>query len=452
MSELARDWQQFICRACGLIYDEEFGDPDSGLAPGTRFEDIPDDWACPLCGVTKTDFEPYHKPEPVTATGNVAPVFREDGVVVVGAGTAGWAAASAIRAADPTVPLTVMSASDAHRYHKPELSVAVSRGMTADSLVKEQAADAAQRLGVEVVSDCFVTGVSPVLKQLRTTRGTFGYKKLVLAVGARPSLPAVLPSSLCWRINDLAGWAGMRKALGQSPKQIAIIGAGMIGCELAEDLRRAGHGVMLIDCLPLPLAALLPEAASRMLLECQRNMGIDYFGHESVQSIIQNTDERKLITTASGRALIADVVIAATGLATDKRLARLAGLDFDSGIVVDPCTLQTSDPDIYALGDCISIHGAACRFIEPIAKQATAIANHIAGRADTGYQHAPPVIKLKTRLLSIDIQGTPDRQGAWRTMTAQPDFLHMEQWTDSRHVATIYLRKQQHLNRNEGIA
>jgi len=55
-------WRQYICRACGLIYDEEEGDPDSGLAPGTRFEDIPDDWECPLCGVTKTDFELFERP------------------------------------------------------------------------------------------------------------------------------------------------------------------------------------------------------------------------------------------------------------------------------------------------------------------------------------------------------------------------------------------------------
>ena len=53
----ALEFRQFICRACGLVYDEALGDPDSGLAPGTRFEDIPDDWACPLCGVTKQDVE-----------------------------------------------------------------------------------------------------------------------------------------------------------------------------------------------------------------------------------------------------------------------------------------------------------------------------------------------------------------------------------------------------------
>ena len=55
-------YRQFICHACGWIYDEAEGDADSGLAPGTRFEDIPDDWACPLCGVTKADFSPYEAP------------------------------------------------------------------------------------------------------------------------------------------------------------------------------------------------------------------------------------------------------------------------------------------------------------------------------------------------------------------------------------------------------
>lgn len=49
-------WQSYICNACGYVYHEADGDPDGGLPPGTRLADIPDDWACPLCGVTKADF------------------------------------------------------------------------------------------------------------------------------------------------------------------------------------------------------------------------------------------------------------------------------------------------------------------------------------------------------------------------------------------------------------
>lgn len=50
--------QKYVCDICGYIYDPEVGDPDSGVAPGTAFEDIPEDWVCPLCGVSKEDFSP----------------------------------------------------------------------------------------------------------------------------------------------------------------------------------------------------------------------------------------------------------------------------------------------------------------------------------------------------------------------------------------------------------
>ncbi len=51
--------QKYVCTVCGYIYDPELGDPDSGIAPGTAFEDVPDDWVCPVCFVGKEDFEPY---------------------------------------------------------------------------------------------------------------------------------------------------------------------------------------------------------------------------------------------------------------------------------------------------------------------------------------------------------------------------------------------------------
>ncbi len=51
------DYKQYICSACGWVYEEELGDPDAGLPPGTRFDDIPDDWVCPECGVDKSYFD-----------------------------------------------------------------------------------------------------------------------------------------------------------------------------------------------------------------------------------------------------------------------------------------------------------------------------------------------------------------------------------------------------------
>ena len=132
--------QLYICRACGLIYDEEKGDPDSGIAPGTRFEDIPDDWECPLCGVTKTDFEPF---EPFEAPDVGEVVGFNGGVVVVGAGIAGWSVVRAVRSIDATIPILMITACSGDDYHKPQLSVAIGQNTDRASLVAKTGRDQA---------------------------------------------------------------------------------------------------------------------------------------------------------------------------------------------------------------------------------------------------------------------------------------------------------------------
>lgn len=434
-------WKQFLCRACGLIYDEEKGDPDSGLAPGTRFEDIPDDWVCPLCGVVKADFEPYvHVETPAGQALSAAP-SREPGVVIVGAGIAGWSAAEALRALDPALPITLVSACAGDRYHKPELSIALSRGDDRAGLVRESAHDAARRLGVRLLAETFVVGLSPALHQLRTTRGTLHYTRLVLAQGARPALPAALPAELCWRVNDLAGWAGLRNRLDGASRRIAIVGAGMVGCELAEDFARAGHAVTLLDINDQPLAGLLPPPAAARLRLALEALGVCFVGAAQVAEVAARPDGGKHIRTAQDLHLDVDEIVAATGLVTDGRLARNAGLAFDRGIVVDPHSLRTSAEDVYALGDCISVDGAPCRFIEPIARQAAVIAHAALGRQHAGYAHQQPVVRLKTRSLPIALHGLPCSDGEWRVLEERDDYLYMQQWRHGHAVARLEVGK-----------
>lgn len=422
-------WKQYLCRACGLIYDEADGDPDGGLTPGTRFSDIPDDWECPVCGVTKSDFEPYvPRARSAEATAAVAPA-RGTGVVVVGGGLAGWSVAEAVRRLDADVPITLVTSCRGDVYSKPEISVALTRGLTPESMRRDPGSARAGALGVRLLPSTGAVGLSVKARRLRTTRGPLPYTGLVLALGARPAMPASLPPDLCWRVNDLDAFAGMHGHLAAGPRRVAVVGAGMVGCEIAEDLARAGHRVSLIERAAAPLAALLPPQASRRLLSGLVGLGVEFLGASAVAGIERAADGSKRVALGDGRRLEVDLVLAATGLSTDRRLVVSAGLAFDNGIAVDPATLRTSAADVYALGDCASIGGTACRYIEPIARQADAIAHAILGREHAGYSHAPPTIRLKTRSTPVVMRGAPGL-GEWRVVEDGPERLVMEQWRD----------------------
>ena len=186
-------WLLFICNACGYIYNEEEGDPDSGLLPGTRFTDIPDDWACPLCGVTKSDFEPYQPPNldelraraKENALAGIGKTRANPGVVIVGAGRAGWQLAETLRSVDDNLPITIVSACSGDVYDKPLLSVAMARNFTLETLVKESGVKAAERLSVRLLPHTHAIRICKETRQLRTTRCTVSYDYLVLAHGAQ---------------------------------------------------------------------------------------------------------------------------------------------------------------------------------------------------------------------------------------------------------------------------
>ena len=404
----ADGWRQYICHACGYIYDEAVGDPDGGLAAGTRYADIPDDWSCPLCGVTKSDFELYVAPSlaSLRARSAAAPAARSRrdgaaGVVIVGAGRAGWQAAEALRGQDADLPITLVTACAGHVYDKPLLSIAMARHQEPDSIARESGATAACRLGVRLLPHTHAIRIDAGIRQLRTTRGNLRYDRLVLAEGAHPTLPAALPAALCWRINHLDAYLKLRAALGDKPRDVLVVGAGLIGSELTNDLALGGHRVTLLDLQSQPLAR-WPEAGAP-LLDAWKDLAIRFVGGVTVASV-ERVGGRYRVDTASGERFVADQVIAATGLQPARRLANSAGLAWNNGIAVDRQTLRTSDEWIHAIGDCITVAGEASRFIEPIARQARTIAADIAGGTPLPYEARPAVVRVKTTSLPLTLR------------------------------------------------
>ena len=408
-------WRQFICDACGYIYNEADGDPDGGLAPGTRFADIPDDWACPLCGVTKADFTPYTPPgmdalraraENAGAAGRIGSRRQQSGVVIVGAGRAGWQLAETLRGQDAELPITLVTACAGDVYDKPLLSVAMARGLPAGQLARETGLDAARRLQVALLAHTHAIRICADTRTLRTTRGPLPYRHLVLAHGAQPALPPSMPASLCWRVNHLGMYLQLRAALGDAAKigakKLVIVGAGLVGCELANDLALGGHQVTLLDTQAMPLARWTAGQGDR-LLAAWRDLPLRFVGGVSVASLTQSAEGRYRVTTACGQTFAADQVIAATGLQTPGRLAHSAGLAWHNGIAVDADTLGTSVPGIHALGDCITVHGQASRYIEPIARQARTLAAAITGGEPVAYEARATVVRVKTTSLPLTL-------------------------------------------------
>ena len=408
MSVALQAWQQYICEACGYVYDEEKGDPDGGLAPGTRFADIPEDWSCPLCGVTKSDFQPYVAPSmealraQAAGSASLANNARGDaGVVIVGAGRAGWQLAEMLRAQDAALPITIVSSCAGDVYDKPMLSVAIARQLEPGRLARENGADAARRLGVRLLAHTHAMRICRETRQLRTTRGNLRYDRLVLAHGARAALPPELPASMCWRVNHLDAYRQLRAALGDPGRDVLIVGAGLIGSELANDLALGGHRVTLLDLQSQPLAR-WPDAGVP-LLQAWKDLAIRFVGGVSVAGIEQ-VGAHYRVTTRCGQRFVADQVIAAAGLRTPSRLAIGAGLAWDNGIAVEPQQLRTNDERIHAIGDCITIEGQGSRYIEPIARQARTIAASIAGGKPVPYETRPAIVRVKTTSLPLTLR------------------------------------------------
>jgi rubredoxin-NAD+ reductase len=339
--------------------------------------------------------------------------------------------AQALREQGCTQAITLVSACTGDVYDKPQLSVAVARKLNPDRLVRESAAAAAARLDVHLRCGTHAVAIDAAARRLRTTRGTLRYQHLVLAQGAEPVLPAVLPPSLVWRINDLASYQRLRAALGDAPRHVAIVGAGLVGSELANDLALAGHRITLIDLHARPLAAQVPAAASARLLQAWQALPIEFLGGVQVSGVTRGTEGSAplQLRLQDGTVLAVDQVIAATGLRAAGRLAASAGVAYDSaagGIVVDAATCSTSVGCIHALGDCVVVDGQASRYIEAIARQAKALAAHILRGSSEPVAASPPApLRVKTSSLPITVTGPQLPGGLWQTEADTADELRL---------------------------
>lgn len=333
-------------------------------------------------------------------------------IVIIGTGLAGYTAAREFRKLDPATPLHLITRDDGSFYSKPILSNALALKKTPAQIALNTAADMERQLAATVSPHSAVTAIDTAAHHVRVDGTTLPYIKLVLAVGADPirlSLAGDAADGVL-SVNDLSDYARFRQVL-DGKRRVVILGAGLIGCEFANDLRLGGYEVNVVDLAPQPLGRLLPPQAAGFLRAALETAGVRFFLGTSVQTVA-HLAQGIAATLADGTTLEADLVLSAIGLRPRVDLARDAGLTVNRGIVTD-AVLQSSAKDVYALGDCAEIAGFNLPFVMPIMQAARALAKTLQGTATPVSYPAMPVVVKTPACPTVVCPPPPGVEGQW---------------------------------------
>jgi 3-phenylpropionate/trans-cinnamate dioxygenase ferredoxin reductase subunit len=269
-------------------------------------------------------------------------------MVIIGAGMAGHRAVISLRAGGHQGPITLIGEEALMPYDRPPLSKAAITAEAEPVPVWLMDADIATSLKAETRRGVAVVGIDRVAKTVRLSdASTVSYAKLLLATGAKPRQLSVTGGENAWLLRNFDDAIALRKAFAPG-RHIVLIGGGFIGLELAASAVKRGSRVTLIEAQPRILMRGVPEPIARIVHQRHESSGVELILDTDIASIGPRS-----VMLANGREIAADTVVAGIGAAPDTSLAEAAGLTLDNGIAVD-ATLRTSDPDIYAAGDCCS--------------------------------------------------------------------------------------------------
>ena len=222
----------------------------------------------------------------------------------------------------------------------------------------------------------------------------------MLATGSKPLAPPIpglgLPNVRAFR--DIADVEAMIEAA-KSERRAVVIGGGLLGLEAAWGLKRRGMSVSLVHLMPTLMERQLDVAAGTLLHRDLEARGIAFFTNSQTEEIL-GTERAEAVVLADGRMIPADFVVLAVGIRPDIDLARAAKLDVNRGILVGD-DMATSDPDIYAVGECIEHNGQVFGLVAPIWDQAKVCGARLAGDAAAVYE--PPPVFTSLKITGVDV-------------------------------------------------
>jgi 3-phenylpropionate/trans-cinnamate dioxygenase ferredoxin reductase subunit len=307
-------------------------------------------------------------------------------VVIVGAGQAGFQAAATLRAEGYQDSITLLGEELHLPYQRPPLSKGILLGKQEPrhAILRPAAFYQAQR--IELVAGVRVTAIDPASRAVLAGPRRIGYDALVLATGARNRILAIPGASLdgvCY-LRSLNESLELRQRIA-SARRVVIIGGGFIGLEVAAAARTLGRDVTVIEVRERLLARAVAPLVSDFIRARHEAQGVEVLTGAQVEAIRGEHGKVREVVLRGGARRPADAVVVGVGVAPNIELAQAAGLKVADGIAVD-AELRTSDPRIFAIGDCAEhpnpYAGARVRLesVENAVDQGAAAARSILGR------------------------------------------------------------------------
>ena len=324
-------------------------------------------------------------------------------LVVVGNGMAGMRTVEELLKLAPDLyEITVFGAEPHPNYNRILLSPVLAGEQTLSEIVLNPRQWYIEN-DIELRTGTKVTRIDRARRVVEADDGTVApYDRLLLATGSNPFILPItgtdLPGVITYR--DIADTEAMIDAASHFSRAV-VIGGGLLGLEAANGLRRRGMDVTVVHLMPWLMERQLDRMAAELLQRSLEAKGLAFRLEAKTEALIAGEDGRVCgVRLASGEMLAADLVVMAVGIRPNVDLAKSAGLHCDRGVVVND-TLQTFDPRIYAIGECVAHRGQVYGLVAPLFEMAKVCANHLAGYGIG--QYAGSQLSTKLKVTGIDL-------------------------------------------------
>ena len=333
-------------------------------------------------------------------------------LVIIGTGLAGYNLAREFRKLDTETPLLLITADDGRSYSKPMLSTGFAMNKDADALGMTVAGPMAIQLNAEIRTHTKVTRLDPANRRVWIGSEPVPYRDLVIAWGAQTiNVPVAGDAQeAIFPINDLLDYGRFREAA-QGKRHVLILGAGLIGCEFANDLLHGGYEVELVAPCEQIMPSLLPVEPAAAVQRGLESLGA-CFHLGPVLERLERDDDGLVARLSDGQKIPCDLVVSAVGLRPRTELAEAAGMQVSRGIEVDRL-LQTSAEHVYALGDCAEVEGLNLLYVMPLMSGVRALARTLTGQP-TPVTYGPMPITVKTPVCPLVVSPpAAGSEGRW---------------------------------------